>query len=433
MSQFLQRNKKKGSLAALLLFFKRGKGAGPLMLLVGMLSFVFIAPSNILGGIPFFQKIAAKLGLQSALGGGGQLPSERMEEILREARARRAKLSSPGALFGRGANGGGRYGKSSVGMVKGGDLLADANGKAYDAVGGDAESVDGVLRPEDSKDMKEGVNLSEEELLGGLMAKANAGGLENQEGLTGDDFKADFQGLRGYKGLGSGNSSLGGARPYDPNADLVKNQMARNKTPGVGRTTNIRGTRAGKLSARRFRGISARVSGAMGDARGGNKKVMHQLAESRAYSVSAAPPPGGCDPGSCGNETASTVAGRPFDGSQVADNMISAAEFGDPTVSDLPDLDGAMAEADKLADDAEACQDAQNKWSNKADKSSQEITRISNEINSKCSGGGCKTNKSTCKRLSNEMKAECRTYNGIMDSWAGDCPLMNSPDKHGGC
>ncbi len=416
MSQFLRRNRKKGLLAFLLMFFSRGKGVGPLIVMLALLSFVFIAPSGYLMNIPFVSKIAAKLGLRSALG-GGEMDTRALRDILRKARERRKRLSAPGALFGRGRGATALYGKSTMDLVRGKDLKR-GGARTYDAVGrGKGRSIDGVLTPEESRKREQGVALQNGELLNGLMSGAYA------EEIMGGNFEEISHGA-----ADGGGKMLSGARVDDPGAMLVKSRLSRAAVPRVGRSLP-RSAKAGKLSARRFRGISAAVSGSLGSMRtGGRNTVMYQLAEGEAYSLAGAPPPGKCDPNDCPSEYAKNISAVPFDGAKPYGGILSSEEMGDPAVPRVPsqaEIDSMINEAEQLERDAIACERANETWGPQMDASSARLQGYADRLNAMgCDSSSCSRSKARrCKAVGDQMKSECGVQNTISQSWANDCPL----------
>ena len=130
MSEFLKRNKKKGALAFLLLFFQRGRGLGPLLALLLILSFVFIAPNGTFLNGPFFDAIGRRLGLRSELGGADSLAMNGFADGIGGGKGVARGLGIVGGLFGLGKGGEAQYGKSTVDMVKAGkDLAGRAGGE----------------------------------------------------------------------------------------------------------------------------------------------------------------------------------------------------------------------------------------------------------------------------------------------------------------
>ena len=420
MSDFLKRNKKKGSLALLLLFFQRGKGLGPLLALLLLLSFVFIAPSSIFTHAPWLEAMAKRLGLRSDLGSGADSYGLAGFSDGVGGRPSGKGLGLLGGIFGLGRGGVNQYGKSTVDMVKAGkDLASRANGdgddKYYDGVGkGAGKSVDGVLRPEDSKKMEGGVALSEDEMQNGLLAEAFAGQVQGADSL-GE--------LRERMGAGASGAML--ARASDSKADLMKGAFGSARL--LGGTLNPKGN-GGKMS--NLRGGGPRLArGSASMAKGaGSQTVMYQLAEGKAYSVAAAPPPGHCDPGGCPAEFASNTGGAVFDGGRLKGDIISAEEFGDPGIS-VPDqgqIDTLIAQANQAEQDAKKCEEAEETYGATERQKLQDIQDLSDRLNSmNCASGGCSKSKyRACMAVGNQMRAKCHEYNAVASQKAAACPLM---------
>ncbi|MBI5597418.1 MAG: hypothetical protein HY928_15110 [Elusimicrobia bacterium] len=420
MSDFLKRNKKKGSLALLLLFFQRGKGLGPLLALLLLLSFVFIAPSSVFTHAPWLEAMAKRIGLRSDLGGGDLTDLAGFADGVGPGRPTSRGLGLLGGIFGLGRGGVSQYGKSTVDMVKAGkDLASRASGggedKFYDGVGkGSGKSVDGVLRPEDSKRMEGGVSLSESEMENGLLAEAFAGQVQGGEGL-GE--------LRERMGAGASSAML--ARASDGKADLMKGAFGSSRL--LGGTLNPKGG-GGNMSSMRgggprlARGKSSLAKGA------GSQTVMYQLAEGKAYSVAAAPPPGHCDPGGCPAEFASNAGGAVFDGGRVKGDIITAEEFGDPGVS-VPDqgqIDTLIDQANQAEQDAKKCEEAENTYGAQERQKLEEIQGLSDRLNAmSCASGGCSKSKyRACMAVGDQMRVKCREYNSVASQKAAACPLM---------
>lgn len=429
MSDFLQRNKKKGALALLLLFLQRGKGLGPLLFLLLLLSFVFIAPNSSFLGSSWLADIGRRLGLRSELGSGedsAQLAA--LSDALRRAPGSKGGLGIMSGLFGLGRGGSSNYGKNTVDMVKGGKGLAgemDGSEKMYDGVAkGAGKTVDGVLRPEDSKKFENGVSLSDEEMEGGLSEQAFAG--EVQGGLGAEGLSE----LRGRLGANGGQGAAKGyfqPRAGDKTSDLMKGAFGGSKLPNG--SFNLKGAQTGKLSQMKAQGMRGQQKAANNLTSGvGTGSVMYQLAEGKAYSVAAAPPPGNCDPGSCPGEFARNASGAVFDGNRVNGNILSSAEFGDPGVN-VPDqgqIDTAIQQASKAEEDAKKCEQAEETYGGQERAKMEEIQNLSNQLNSmNCGSGGCSKSKyKACMAVGNQMRGKCQEYNSIASQKAAACPLM---------
>ncbi|MFH1724298.1 MAG: hypothetical protein ABII00_06715 [Elusimicrobiota bacterium] len=422
MSEFLQRNKKKGAMSLVLLFFKRGKGIGPILLVVGLLSLVFVAPRGFLMNIPWASRVASKLGLERFLGGGKGARFDKLSQALRDERERR-RLQGEAGWFGRGGAdslGGG----STVDYVKGGKSIERGDSRRYyDGVSKDAgESIDGVLRPEDSKKLEEGLPLTDGEMESGLMKSAFAGMFADGKG-AGDPAFADRMGLRG------GGGSVSGARAAGADEGMVRSALDGSGVPLVGRA-RPKGVAGGKLGWKKFRKINARMSRALATPKSaGRGTVMYQLAEGRAYSIAAAPPPGNCDPGNCPAEYASIASGAVFDGGSPNDDILSSSEFGDPGVQ-VPgqgEVNTLIEEAEQMEEDAKKCEQAEEEYGPQERRKMAEIQDLANQLNGMgCGGGGCSRSLySRCMAVGGRMRAKCHEYNQVAQKKAQACPLMN--------
>lgn len=427
MSEFLQRNKKKGALALVLLFLQRGKGLGPLLFLLLLLSFVFIAPNSSFLGSSWLAQMGKRLGLRGELGSGAdtsQMAS--FSDALRRAPGSKQGMGLVSSLFGLGLGGSSNYGKNTVDMVKGGKGLADGMGgeKMYDGVAkGAGKSVGGVLRPEDSKKFENGVSLSDEEMQGGMMQE----GLEGvQEGL-GVEGLSELRERLGAAGGAGAPKSMFQARASDKSTDLMKGAFGGSKLPNG--TFTPKGSQTGQLSQMKGAGMRGQSKAANSLASGvGTGSVMYQLAEGKAYSVAAAPPPGNCDPGSCPGEFARNASGAVFDGNRVNGNILSSDEFGDPGVN-IPDqstIDTAIQQASKAEEDAKKCEQAEETYGGQERAKMEEIQNLSNQLNNmNCASGGCSKSKyKACMAVGDQMRGKCHEYNSIAAQKAAACPLM---------
>ncbi|MFA5140333.1 MAG: hypothetical protein WC728_13965 [Elusimicrobiota bacterium] len=426
-TQFFEKNKKKGLLAFLLLFFNRGKGVGPLLLMVGLLAFIFILPATTFMHVPFLDRVAQALGLRSDLGGGEMRVRGGLSDSMQEGRNSKP-LTDPGALFGSGGALA-YYGKSTVGLVKGeGADAAKGESRQYSEIEKAGKSIGGVPTPEDADKMRDGVPLSEGELINGLMNEAYA------EGMPGGGMGAFGPGLAG----GPGAISRSGARAATRGDDAMASALSQTNVPAVG-SSRVKGAAGGKLAWRNKRGMNSRMSGAVGGIANSNRSTaMYRLAETRAYSVAAAPPPGKCDPNNCPNEYASTASGATFDGGKPKGEIIGAPELGDPSVPSVPsegEIGSLIDEAEQLEQDAIKCEEANDTYGPQLDRKMDEIQKLSNQLNSMdCGGGGCSASKArACQRVGDQMRVKCNEYNVIANQWANACPLTQGQSSQMNC
>lgn len=481
MSRFLERNKKKGLLALLLLFFKRGKGVGAILAMVALLSCVFVAPSGFLVDIPWISAMAERLGLRSMLGGGEMRFSE-LSEALRAARER-GTAGRRGGWFGAGRGGVSGFGKSTVDYVKGGEgMLGEGT---YDNVAnGSGESVDGVLRPEDANKMNDGVSLSEEEMRNGLLRSAFAGkfadaggpggalrrdgvfvdrmGLSNKNSflpggtLAGGSGARGGDGADGGLGAGSGEGAYGKGRAVNKASRLTaaafggrgrffrgrsyltdtnSGNMSKFGTRGTGYSQAYGGGGAAAADPC-FAGAPAigpgRTLANNNNARGSggagvpytnrNSPAWQQEAQGCVLANVAAPPT--CQ-GNCPGEFAAGVSGAVYDGNEIDAGLISAPGQPTPVTPDLGEIDTLIDEAAQLEEDAKKCEEAEATYGPEERRVMGEIQDLSNEANAVCAGGGCKDNASACRRIESQMRQKCNEYNSIAAAKAAACPLQD--------
>ncbi|MFA6029549.1 MAG: hypothetical protein WC969_06835 [Elusimicrobiota bacterium] len=436
MSEFLERNKKKGWLALLLLLLGRGKGIGPLIAMLCILSALFVAPAGMLSNVPWLSRALSHVGLGGLLG-QKEYSFDGLDDALRSARnARNIGMTTSASRSGGG--GSEYYGKSTVGLVQGGKELVDGRMAGKDGLGesvakNGGRSVSGVLTPDDAKKRADGVSVDEDEMRNGLLKNAFAGMTGGAEGLNpaalagldssalagGASTLAGRNGLSGKNGLGSGRADSG---------NLAKNALASARVPVVGGGLAVKGAAGDKVAWSRLKGLKTSLRGVNTAVPVNKGTVMYQLAEGRAYSIAAAPPPGYCNPGPCPNEYASNTSGAVFDGKKPGGNIMTAEEAGDPGVPVTPD-DGQIAslidEADQMEEDAKKCEAAERDYGPQERQVMKQIQATSDRINSTCQGGGCKSNAGTCRALANQIRSQCGQYNSIAQKKANACPLMN--------
>jgi hypothetical protein len=370
-----------------------------------------------------------RLGLRSELGSGedtSQLAA--FSDALRRAPGSERGMGLVSSLFGLGRGGQSNYGKNTVDMVKGGKGLAgnmEGGEKMYDGVAnGAGKTVGGVLRPEDSKKFENGVSLSDEEMQGGL---AQEGFGEGVQGGMGAEGLAELRERLGANAGGSGAAkNYFQARATDKNSDLMRNAFGNSRLPSMSISLAGGSGKLGSMKGQQLRATS-KAGGALAS-HAGTGSVMYQLAEGKAYSVAAAPPPGNCDPGSCPGEFARNASGAVFDGGRVNGNILSSEEFGDPGVQ-VPDqgsIDTAIQQANKAEEDAKKCEQAEETYGGQERAKMEEIQALSNQLNNmNCASGGCSKSKyKACMAVGDQMRVKCNEYNSVASQKAAACPLM---------
>ncbi|MBI3505150.1 MAG: hypothetical protein HY059_09930 [Proteobacteria bacterium] len=388
MSEFLERHRKKGLLAFLLLLFKRGKGAGPLLLLVALMSFIFILPAGLMGfNIPWMNRLAKSVGLGRFVGDDPERLAQ-FSDAMREARG--SGRAGWNQMISNRWNAGKSMtpDKSTVDMVKPQDMETLNKGNDQKYVKGGGESVNGVLNPDDAKNQQEGVHVDPNELERGLMKSAYAGMFQPGAGGGGDAAA-----LR-----------RGGA--YDPKMGLVKNALDGSKAPVVGASGSKGGAGAGKLSDYNWKKQNGKLgSGGRLAGGGAGKSALYQLAASRAYSTAAAAPK--CT-GACPKEYASNTAAVTFDGTKTGADVLSIPELGDGSPV-IPDGNLNLDQANQLEEDMKRCQEAQRTYGPQERALMDKIQKDAQVSQQNCKGG-C---GGGCQNALKKEQSDCFEYNAI--------------------
>ena len=435
MSQFLQKNKKKGLMALLLLSLQRGKGVGPLVLMVGLLAMIFVLPSGLLGRVPFLGPLFERFGAGGSCGVKGE--SSALTDAWDADREGGANVRTAGILGGA-AGGGLPINRSGVDLVNGKaviDKTQDGAGAKDGEGGADGKGVEGVPTPEDAKKTEDGVPVDNDELKNGLMNSDFAGMIKGMGGGNGMGRIKGLDSSGSGGGSGSGarwNGRLDKGRADDPKSGMLKSALEGSKVPVVGQAGNARA--GGRLDWKRLKGLNTKTSAAMqAPARNAKGTAMYQLAEGRAYSIAAAPPASGglCDPGHCPSEFASNASGAVFDGTHApTQGIISSPQFGGGGAGSTPSM-GQIAttteQAEQMETDAKKCEDAEKTFGPQERSKMAEIQSLSDQLNQMdCNGGGCSSGKyKRCRAVGDQMKVKCGEYNRIAQQKAAACPLMN--------
>ncbi|MDD5302789.1 MAG: hypothetical protein PHS14_06725 [Elusimicrobia bacterium] len=454
MSTFLDKNKKKSALAALLLFLRTRKTVTALLLLVALASFLFVSPSNFILSFPGGARVAAgvawmagKVGVDTSKWGlaGGKRDYGDLLAAFHAAKEGGGKAGWAAFMRGGEAAEAGRLAagsSGSLGFVKG-------NAKDLEAAGGDGAnlpkpgSVEGVLNPDDAKNRGEGegVALSEGDVSGereGLVKSAFAGGFGGgsgfgaaggEGGLSGGAFaNSNFFGNGSGGGFGSGKSASSGKLGDVVNGGLegIKGQTAK----GV----QIQGAAKGQLSASKASQINARTSrGLVGTHTISGQRAFVQLAAGRGRAAISVSP--NCTPGSgCPGEFAATNTGAVYDGNTITGDrtdILTAPEIDGISSPNLPDTgmaDQYVKDAEKMDADAKKCRELDDKYGPQELAFDKQQQGLSNQFDSMgCGQGGCSKSKArACQRVGDQMKQLCRDSMTVRCAHIHECPLTAS-------
>lgn len=353
-SEFLERNKRKSALAALLLLLGgRGKYIA-LLLVAGLVSTPFIVSQERLNSVLAFPGVAAALrmaglgGLVSEVsvnapdmlaaagnataGGASASASARASFWERYLRAANAPLPPAGTT-------------STMAMLRGGaDLIGPA--VVADKPGtkpAGPDKVKGSVNAEERAkgEGADGVNL--EALLAGA---GGAGG----EGVYGDLMGQNL-GDRHGGGAGpyAGRAMMGGPGSIADRAEGAHNQVMKKAAEGVpvpGSPKKLN-SKMGRVSGFAWKNMGRKTarSGAVGKAN--SRKAMYHL--SRAFSM------GAMAFGSSVPEYEAAYSGVTFDGNDAGADILMAGESVAPTVPNVAFAMGLITDVSGLLDDAAAC------------------------------------------------------------------------------
>lgn len=453
MATFLDKNKKKSALAALLLFLRTRKTVTALLLLIALASFLFVSPSNLLLSFPGGARVAAtvawmagKLGVDTSQWGlaGGKRDYGDLLAAFRSAKEGGGKAGWNAFMRGgAGADGGLGIGggTGSIGFVKG-------NARDLEALGGSGAnlpkpgSVEGVLNPDDAKNRGEGegVALSEEDVAGereGMVKSAFAGGFGSGAfGNTGGDGNLSGGAFAGSNFFGKGGPGAGGGFGGGAGAttgklgDIVKGGLEGIKAQ-TGKGVQVQGAAKGQMSASKASTISMRTNkGLVGTHTISGQRAFVQLAAGRGRAAISVSP--NCTPGSgCPGEFASTNTGAVYDGNTISGDrtdILTAPEIDGISSPNLPDsgmADDYVRDAEKMEADAKKCRELDDKYGPQELAYDKQQEALSNQFDSMgCGQGGCSKSKArACQRMGDQMKALCRASMGVRCQHIHECPL----------
>ena len=386
MSEFFQRDKKRGALGTAL---RDRRVLAALLLTAGVvLSFVFIAPSDSIRGA------AAPSG---AAGSWSRL-------LASFSAVKRGQGLSWSAIFGRGPA---VAGPSSVDFVRG----SAAELGLVASPGRVARTVRGILTPEDARRAGAGVALSEADLEG---QRAAAADLAQPAAYTGRGFFAGSQGAAGHAG------------------EELRSAFDGSDVPAAG-AGRVRGVSPGRLPRAQGSRLSVEMRASM-DASllASNAKSVTDLAQARdRASLSRAPD---CTAvRGCTTEYAAANLGAVYDGNSVGGAAPSALSA--PRVDGTSQLAAAEARGAGAADEAQRTQqDLQTCARADADYSAREkeLSLALQQRIEQYHASGCPPvwasdkSRRRCEGQSAEVAVSCRLYNAAQCAHLSACPLTAS-------
>lgn len=358
MSSFIQKNKKKGILAALLYSLQQGKGGLPVLVGTALILSFLSMPGGTLMSIPGASFVAEKMGVAGFFRATG---SERLEifrqalhnsrgtpeEIRRRMRAERSDTT--------------RSDRSRVKLVSGGYLTQYQRRQTFDNVGQSrGKSIQGILTPTDASKVADALPIQEEKFEQALIGTAFTEAIRQEDEGTGS-YNATKGGAGATDSGGVGDSGLliksdsMAEKAVNDNSDVVNEALLQTKTPGTGRgrkAAEIRGRSRHMRGSRRMESRTRSVASASN----GDASVMYQLTVARAFSVAAAKTETDADGGHLMKDTAGLI----FDGGREPGNKSSLGgdSGGGGAGISGGDLESLKEQAEKREGDIEKCQDA---------------------------------------------------------------------------
>jgi hypothetical protein len=445
-NKFLERNKKKGLLALLLLWIKERRALTALLLIVALASFLFIMPAatvlrlpggtGLVAGIAW---LAEKVGVDVSKWGffaNGAHSYDDFVAALRAAKQSGSRGAGWGPFFGKPAEGGGS--PNSLDMVK---------GRREDLVGGEfphgtlpeGKDLKGIMNPDDAKDAGEGVNVDDALLAqqrGGLVRNANAGGFapgaRDLLGFTGNASALAGGGAYAGKGLFGGGTGAG-TRP----GDNIRGALS-TTDPGSVPRSRIAGATPGRLSQSRAAAMSARVQRGIQSQSVNSHRAFAQLADGRGRAAIAVTP--NCAPPACPGEFATSNTGAVYDGNRITGgntDILNAPEI-DGTAPQIPDstlADQYMHDAAQTEADAKKCQELDDQYRDSENAAMADMQAQADKFSSMgCGSGGCSKSKAKkCKDQSEREKAACRDYANLRNAHTNACPLTRGKGQEINC
>ncbi len=450
-TKFFDRNKKKGLLGLVFLWVKENRTFSALLLVVGLASFLFVAPSAMVLNLPGGTKavagiawLASRLGVDTSKWGflarGGSRSYDDFVAQLRAAKESGARPAGWGAFFGKPAAGG-----SSLDMVKG--RKHDLEGGGYP--GGklpQGKDVSGILTPEDSQNADQGVSIDDALLAqqrGGMVREANAGGFApGAKDLLGFAGRADL-GVPGGAYAGKdmfGGGASAGKRPGESLRSALETTDKINAP-----RARIQGASPGKLSQARASAMSARVQRGIGTSAINTRRAFAQLADGRGMAAVATTP--NCVPPGCPGEFATYNTGAIYDGLKVSGgntDILSAPEIdhATPNVPSSNVADGYMQEGLEMEKDAKKCRDLDVEYRDRENAAMAKMQEESDTFErmgcSRFSGGGGCSKKTAdlarrCGEQSKKITSACENYASIRNEHTNKCPLTAGKGQEQNC
>lgn len=438
-NKFLERNKRKSLLAALLLFLRERKMLALLLLLVIGASTIFVSPSAYWGDIPGGSRMEAGVAwLASRLGvdvrrWGLMSGNARFGDLLAAFQSARAggKRAGWGPFFTAPNDDDGKagVGAGSLAYVKGSQADLGAGGRSGNGAGaGSSGPFQGIVDPAQAARDGDALTLGPGDVGGqreGFVKAAFAGGFFS--GLMGGGASgtgADALSGGAYAGRGFFSGSVGAVSGNAAQAGLTNLPTA--TSPGGAAISGV----GGRISGRFARELQAHESqGLAGVSSLGAGRAYTQLAQGNAQAQISVTPNCGAN---CPGEFAAANTGAIYDGNAVnnpATNGLVTGTPMDPGGSpNLPNSGLAQTylnNAQQMNQDAQTCQALDAQYGPQEDGLNAQMQTQSQQFAAaSCGSGGCSKSKlNYCNGLASQMRSTCRQYMSVRCQHTRACPL----------
>ncbi|MFH2201501.1 MAG: hypothetical protein ABIJ96_00150 [Elusimicrobiota bacterium] len=362
MSKFLEKNRKKGFLAAVLFTFRQGRSSGPVVVVASLALILFAMKPSVVLKIPGVSYVAEKLGVTALLNRNKQ---EGVELKAYQEALNQMYQGVPGYIRRRLAamnNYKPNPKHSRVKMVSGAYLMEDERQYTYDGVGKErGKSIKGVMTPEDAKKAGDAMPVDEGSLVEGLVNTAFAESIRHSGGGAGD-----HSGAGGGSGAGEHSNIMMDpgllvkrdgvkAKPVNLGDGMVDKTLRNMQAPGAGKgqkTGGRHGSSNEMRNSRKFLGDQK----ALAQPPSAESTVMYQLTVAQAFSHAAQ---GSSETEEAGGTLMKDTAGLVFDGGREPGSKDSLQGMGGGgTLPGTGDVEALKEQAEEQERKIKKCTDA---------------------------------------------------------------------------
>ena len=407
MSQFFERNKKKG-LVGLLALFQEKKKVATLVLVAVVGSGGVIAA--IVGGRARFPAPVVKM-LRAV-----HLAPPEGADLRRPAFSSKAAEGAAGRIYVPGSTAGSRPGVSSMDMVAGGNSVLQSQTPSAERLGG--KTIQGVGRPENARGIPPGIPLSESEMKGGLArgdaaAVVRTGEAGEDEGAGGGGRGVAASTAPASRILVSG-AEMSGARAVRSGPGGLVQRMSESRSRSLGGGAGG-GGQLGRMSAfSQEKGV--RILNAWNAGQGPNcdqsNDPLCELVVARAASKAGAKSLTNCP--SCPKESGTHMAATSFDGKSRKQAGVVTSDDETPPDLDGQYVDSLIQEGDQFYEKINSCDDI-------LQSTTEKLKGLQDNV--LASGSAANKPYQELKDLESQADEACAAFSACMESCHALCSL----------